>query len=356
MEKELKSKSVLIVDDVPENRYYVAEILSTKTKYRVMTASDGDFVFQLDESNYPDLILLDIMMPGINGYEAANIMKDNPDTKDIPIIFLTANEDRESIVQAFKHGGVDYITKPFHSEELLARVNAQMRLKVMQDELKQKNKMLANSEIHLKHLVDEKTDRIEKVTMALVTVLEDANLANDDDTGNHIKRVSEYSALIADEYGMDNEMVKKIKLYASLHDVGKVGIPDSILKKPGKYTEDEFAIMKQHVIIGGKMLDNPDIDIMARNIALYHHEKWNGTGYGHGLKGSSIPIEARIVALADVFDALVTKRVYKEPFSLEKTDSIIKSESKKHFDPDIVEIYFKNKSRIVEIKNFLRDK
>jgi putative nucleotidyltransferase with HDIG domain len=232
-------------------------------------------------------------------------------------------------------------------------VQAQLRLKNLQDELRRKNRLLADREEHLTHLVDEKTRTIEKMTIGLVTVLEDANLANDDETGNHIIRVSEYAALLADHYGADRDFVKRIRLYASLHDVGKVGIPDVILKKPGLYSPAEFKAMKQHVIIGHRMLDNVEIDIMARNIAYYHHEKWDGSGYANGLSGEAIPLEARIIALADVFDALTSKRIYKDAFPFPKAEQIILAERGRHFDPRIVDVFFDRKADFIRIKESL---
>jgi putative two-component system response regulator len=348
--------TVLIIDDVLENRKLVAAILTQYTDYTIWTAADGMAVSAISPHKLPDLILLDIMMPQINGYEVARKLRENDLTRLIPVIFLTSKADTNSKIRGFQQGGVDYITKPFNKDELLARVNAHIRLKNFQDELKIKNKMLADREVHLRHLVEEKTQKIENVTIALVTALEDANLANDGDTGNHIKRVSAYAALLASAYGTGTDYVKRIKLFASLHDVGKVGITDAILKKPGQYTSGEFNLIKQHVIIGGKLLDNPAIDLMARNIALYHHEKWDGSGYCAGLAGDKIPLEARIVALADVYDALSNKRIYKPAFGRQKVEIIIAEERGKHFDPQIADIFFEQKDSMFEIRRRYKDK
>lgn len=347
------AKKILIVDDIAQNRKLLAALLSQSFDCHIRMAADGSAVLDMIDQDLPDLILLDIMMPGMDGFEVARILQKKEKTREIPIIFITAKTDVESKVEAFRRGGVDYVTKPFHKDELLARVRAQLHLKNLQDELRAKNRMLADREVHLTHLVDEKMRTIEKMTLNLVTVLEDANLANDGDTGNHIRRVSEYSALLADVYGMDLEYVKRIRVYASLHDVGKVGISDAILKKPGRYNEEEFQGMKQHVLIGYRMLDNVEIDPMARNIARYHHEKWNGSGYVAGLNGEDIPLEARIVALADVFDALTTKRVYKEAFSVSKAEKIIIEERGRHFDPRIVDVFLERKGHFVRIKELL---
>jgi len=328
--------TILIVDDIAENRRLLATTITKHTNYAVRLASDGDVVLKAIERDLPDLILLDIMMPGMDGYAVSKALKSNPVTKDIPIIFLTAMTDVASKVEAFELGGVDYVTKPFNEYELLARIHAHIRLKNFQD--------------HLNDLVEEKTQKIEKITFVLVNALENVNLFNDEDTGNHIKRVSEYSAFMAEKYGCAEDFVKRIRLYAPLHDVGKVSLRDAILRKPGKYTEEEFLAMQQHVVIGARLLDSEEIDPMAKNVALYHHEKWDGTGYVNRLAGEAIPLEARIVAIADVHDALVTERVYKRAFTDEEAYRIVREESGKHFDPKLAEIFLNHTETIREIK------
>lgn len=330
---------ILIVDDIAENRRLLATTIKRRTPYSVQLASDGESVLKAIEKDLPDLILLDIMMPGLDGYAVSQALKSNPATRDIPIIFLTAMTDVESKVKAFKLGGVDYVTKPFSEPELLSRIHAHIRLKNFQD--------------HLNHLVEEKTKKIENITIALVNALENANLANDTDTGNHIRRVSEYSAFLAEQYGCDSDFTKRIKLYASLHDVGKVGIPDALLKNPGKYTDEEFRAMQQHVVIGARMLDSEGIDSMAKNVALYHHEKWDGTGYIHHLAGEAIPLEARIVTVVDVYDALITERVYKKAFTEEEACQFIREQAGKHFDPHLAEIFLAHLPEIRAIKKRL---
>jgi len=344
---------ILIVDDVATNRQYLAMILGETEDYEIRLASNGKDALEYLTGEKPDLILLDIMMPEMDGYEVASRLKSNERTEDIPILFITAVTGTENIVKAFELGGLDYINKPFNKQELLSRVSAHLNLKLARMELEEKNLMLKDRELQLIELVDEKTKRLEGTTMALVNALENANLFNDTDTGNHIARVGAYAALFAREYGCNEDFIKRIKLYSSLHDVGKVGIPDKILKKPGKYTPDEFIQMQEHVIIGSRMLDNPAIDIMAKNITLYHHEKWDGTGYVRGLAGEDIPLEARIVAISDVYDALGTKRPYKDPFPEEQIDRIISEGKGFHFDPVLVDIYLRCKKGLLEIKERL---
>ncbi len=344
---------ILIVDDNNENRRVLATVLSKNTDYDLTLANDGPSALESTYQENPDLILLDIMMPGMDGYQVAEKLKSNTESADIPILFITANTDSDSISMAFKTGGIDYITKPFNPDELLARVNAQVKIKRYQDELKTKNKLLESRKLLLMDEVDEKTKMVDDISSALITALESANILNDTDTGNHIKRVSEYAGFLAEKISESSDFIKQIKLYSSLHDVGKVGIPDELLKNPGTFSPKEMEEMKQHVDFGAKMLTATGIPEMAANIAKYHHEKWDGTGYLAGLKGVEIPLEARIVALADVYDALGTKRVYKDAFQEKRIDKIITDERGKHFDPELVDIYLKNKLHFLKIKKRL---
>jgi putative two-component system response regulator len=358
--------TILVVDDKPTNLDVLFNVFEN-TEYDVLFASDGNACLQLAENERPNLILLDVMMPGIDGFETCQRLKANKNTQNIPVIFMTALADTADKIRGFEQGAVDYITKPIQPEEVLARVKTHLTIEQLQtklriknnelqeknDELHAKNAMLADREVHLTHLVEEKTKKIGNITMALVNALENANLLNDIDTGRHIRRVSAYSALIAEKYGCNSDFVKRIKLYASLHDVGKVGLADAVLKKPGKYTKAEYLLMQQHVAIGAQMLDSNEIDGMAKSIALYHHERWDGTGYVHRLRGEAIPLEARIVSIADVYDALITERIYKEAFSEKEAERIIDEEAGRHFDPQLVKIFLNHKYDIRKIKKTL---
>jgi putative two-component system response regulator len=335
-----------------DNRKLLSSIIARETDYEIVTAKSGGDVIEMlmkEDSDLPDLILMDVMMPEINGFETVRILKKTPRTAEIPVIFITGLDDAQSIMKAFEAGGIDYITKPFNKNELIARVNTHLKLVTALKDLEYKNGLLMDREKQLSDLVEEKTKKLDNITLAMVAAFENVNLLNDTDTGKHIKRVREYSVLLAGIYGCDNEFVKKIQIYSSLHDVGKVSMPDELLKKQGIFDKDEAEKMKQHVAAGFKMLDSPDIDMMAKNIVLYHHEKWDGTGYLKNLKGYEIPLEARIVAFADVYDALTTGRVYKKPFTEEETESVIKSSSGKHFEPRIVEVFFDNREKFIEI-------
>lgn len=337
---------ILVVDDNPANLNVLFDIFGDM-KYDVLFASDGESCLRLVETEYPDLILLDVMMPGIDGFETCRRLKANDRTKEIPVIFMTALSETLDKVRGLELGAVDYITKPIQPEEVLARVKTHLTLRKMY-------RMLQDREVHLSALVEEKTRMATNVTIALVNALENANRLNDTDTGNHIKRVGEYAAFLAATYGCEPDFVKRIRLYAPLHDVGKVGLPDRILRKPGQFTKEEFVEMQQHVVFGASLLAGDGLDAMARNIALYHHERWDGSGYVHQLAGEQIPLEARIVAVADVYDALVTARVYKPAFPDEKAVQMITGEAGKHFDPAIVTLFLAYKEEIFEIKASLQ--
>ncbi len=333
---------ILVVDDNPANLNVLFDIFGDM-KYDVLFASDGESCLRLVEIEWPDLILLDVMMPGIDGFETCRRLKANERTRDIPVMFMTALAETVDKVKGLELGAVDYVTKPIQPEEVLARVKTHLTMRKMFT-------MLQDREKHLTHLVEEKTRMVGNITHALVNALENANRLNDTDTGNHIKRVGEYAAFLAAQCGCDYDFVKRIRLYAPLHDVGKVGIPDRLLRKPGAYTHEEFIEMQQHVVFGASMLNSDGIDVMARNIALYHHERWDGNGYVGKLAQEGIPLEARIVAVADVYDALVSERVYKPAFSQEEAEQIIALDAGKHFDPKLVEIFLANREEILRIK------
>jgi len=350
MVRQQKKKAIILaVDDAPANLGLLFEFLDD-AEFEVLVSQNGQSAIKrVHNTPPPDLILLDVIMPGMDGFETCRRLKADQNTKDIPVIFMTALGDTVDKVKGFSLGAVDYITKPIEAEEVLGRIKTHLTLKYLQDELKTKNVMLANREIHLMHLVEEKTQTIENITLALVNALEHANALNDLDTGKHLKRVGEYAALLADLYGCKQDFVKRIHLYAPLHDVGKVGLSDALLKKSGKYTAEERTQMQQHVVFGASVLGREGIDAMSRNIALYHHERWDGTGYVNRLAGETIPLEARIVALVDVYDALLSKRVYKQAFSEEKAKQLIREERGKHFEPGLVDIFFQHLPAIQKI-------
>ena len=345
-------RNVLIVDDCPEERFVLSHILARDTDLHVLTAADGAEALEVcrrEPPLLPELILLDIIMPPPDGFEVAETLRRNAATRDIPIIFITALRDRESKDRIAKITSADYVSKPFKEQEIMARVNTQIELKKVFSDLKMKNFILENVQSYLMNMVTEKTRRIKGVTLALVNALENASLLNDSETGNHVHRVSEYAVVLARGSGNSGNFAARMKLYASLHDIGKMGLSDVILKKSGRYSPEDFEQMKQHVIFGYKILDHENIDIMAKNIVLYHHEKWDGTGYVHGLKGNGIPLEARIVTLADVYDALRSPKTYRPTFSQKQAFEYIMENAGKQFDPDLVEVFKENHHKICEI-------
>ncbi len=350
---DLTNCKVLIAEDSESIVELLQDIFEALTDYSILIAHDGEEALELIGSNDVDLILLDIMMPKLDGFEVAKQVKTNLLFQHIPIIFMTGIVDEHFMVKAFGLGGIDYVTKPMNTRVLLERVRAQLTLKRTQDELKYKNMLLQDREMHLSALVEEKTRKNQQITMAMVSALENANHYNDLDTGNHIRRVSRYSSLLAKEYGCDHDFVNRIENYASLHDVGKLGIPDNILKKPGPLSPEEFEVIEQHVRYGFEMLNTPAVDVMAKNIVLYHHERWDGKGYINRLRGEEIPLEARIVTLADVYDALSFKRVYKDAFNEPEIDDYFRGSAGYHFDPTLVELFFDVKPQLITIKENL---
>lgn len=302
---------ILIVDDEPLNLKVLKQVL--QDDYRLSFAKNGMDALELVKKEKPRLILLDVMMPGMTGFEVCKRLKDDPDTQTIPVIFVTALTDEADESQGFKTGGVDYINKPISPAIVRARVKTHLSL------------------IHI--------DELKSTHLELIQRLGRAAEFKDNETGMHVIRMSHVSGRIALEMGMDAGFAEQLVHAAPMHDIGKIGIPDQVLLKPGKLDEEELATMRTHPQLGADILDKSTSPLikLAYTVALYHHEKWDGTGYPYGLKGEEIPIEARIVAIADVFDALLSKRPYKEAWPIDKVVEEIKSQSNRHFDPAVVE-------------------
>jgi len=340
--------NILIVDDVLENIQVALNILK-EDSYNFSYAKDGEEALRLLNKGNFDLILLDIMMPGIDGYEVCRRMKKDPRLTDIPVIFLTAKADTDSLSKAFEVGGLDYITKPFHANELLARVKTHL-------ELYQAKKILKDNNLSLKTKLKLERERIftelEKSQKEMIFVLTELVESVSDETGKHIRRVAEYSRLLAHYHPAISEEDAEVIYHASpMHDIGKMGIPNHILHKEGALTQEEFEVMKTHTSKAHAYLKVPDRKIMkaADIIAYEHHEKWNGKGYPRGLKGEEIHIFGRIVALADVFDALTHKRIYKDAWSVDEAVTYIIEHSGTQFDPKIVELFEANIDEFIAI-------
>ncbi len=333
-------QSVLIVDDTTENIDVLEAIL--QDDYKIKAATRGKIALRIAEKSQPDIILLDIMMPEMDGYEVCKKLKENPLTAHIPVIFVTAMNEEKDEAKGFTVGAIDYVTKPVSPVIVKARVRTHLALSNQQREL----------DIQVK----EKTSELHKSRIDLVQRLGRASEYKDNETGLHVVRMSKYCKLIALEYGVSDKEADLIELAAPMHDVGKIGIEDKIIQKPGKLDKDEWERMQEHSVIGSEILGvhNDDLLNAASIMALQHHEKWNGKGYPNGLKKEEIHLYARIVAVADVFDALTSRRPYKEPWTNEKAINLIKEERGEHFDPIVADAFLSITDEIIKIqKQFL---
>ena len=333
LENTLKGSKILIVDDVPDNREMLEQILELEG-YDVVQVPSGEVALEIAPRTSPDLILLDIMMPGIDGFETCKRLKSDEATRNIPVIFITARTDPDDVVKGFQAGGVDYITKPFTLEEIRGRVKNHLSLKLMLQSLQVQSQIL-NKE------VKERTKELDNARLEIIQRLARATEYCDNITGSHIMRIRNYCGLLGRACGMNEAEVDILTHASAMHDVGKIGISDTILLKPGKLDPDERKIMETHVNIGVEILSGSRSELitMAKTIALTHHEKWDGTGYINGLKGEDIPLEGRICALCDVFDALTVDRPYRKAMSIEATMAEIEPLSGKHFDPHLVKLF-----------------
>lgn len=316
--------------------------------YDVISAASGRDALSAIRSGPVDLVLVDYRLPDMPGIRLCQHLKQTPDTDVVPVVMLLPGQNREDRVRSLQAGADDFITRPFDDIELRARVRSLLRVKLLHQRLRNEKLLL---EVRLR----ERTREIEELTLGLVAALEKATEFNDMDTGSHILRVCETSQLLARTIGLPDVMTEKIRRYASLHDIGKVAVPHHILKKQDKLTPEEWDEMKRHTLYGYELLVTARADVVAQNIAYCHHEKFDGTGYPQGLIGRQIPIEARIVALADVFDALLSPRCYKDPYPEEAALNVIYRDSGKHFDPDLVAAFKLRLSEIQEIRDRYRD-
>lgn len=366
---------VLIVDDEPVNLAVLAKTLTPF--FHVRACKTGEEALQAALGNpAPDLILLDISMPVMDGYEVLKKLRKNAKTKEIPVIYITALDNTIDEEKGFQLGAVDYITKPFRPAIVLERVRVHLELKRARDFLKDQNAWL-EEEVTRRF---EENQLIQDVSMSVISGLTETR---DLDTGDHILRTQAYVETLGRRLQKNPKYVGRLDdLYLSsivkaspLHDVGKIGIPDRILLKPGPLDEEEFAVMKTHCQIGGNAIRNAINRSMISNtgkmrtakptslifleeaelIAIYHHEKWDGSGYPFGLSGSQIPLSGRLMALADVFDALTKFRIYKKPWSIEAAFDYIVSQKGKHFDPDIVESFEEERISFERIHSILKD-
>ncbi len=338
--------TVLVVDDTPANLSLLSNLL--KEQYRIKVANSGIKALELAAAAPPDLVLLDIMMPEMDGYEVCRRLKASDATRHVPVIFLTAKTRIEDEELGFSVGAVDFIHKPISPPIVVARVKTQLEIKAWHDFLQDQNTWL-------KQQVDKRLTEVNHLQDATICVMVSLAEFRDETTGNHIRRTQEYIRLLALELAkrphysalLTSSYIEHLSKSAPLHDVGKIAIPDHILLKPGKHTPEEFAIMKTHAQRGYDMLKRAgehmgaqgEFMTLAMEIAGCHHEKWDGSGYPNGLAGAAIPLSARLMAIADVFDALLARRPYKEPMSVAQATTIILEGRGKHFDPEVVEAF-----------------
>ena len=352
----IENLSVLAVDDEPFNLDLIEAAFLDYDNIKITNAIDGQSALEhLDNTEF-DVVLLDISMPNMDGLEVLEKIRKNPKLKQLPVLMVTANAERES--EALGLGASDFIAKPYDIEVLCARtlnyakLNAYYKQVENQKEILEKEVALRTKELQEALLLSKETE------YEISTRLGRASEFRDLETGGHIKRMSHYSELLARLYGLDEEECKLILYAAPLHDIGKVGIPDKILLKPGRFEPEEFEVMKQHAAIGAKMLEGAErfpVIHAGQIIALQHHEKWDGSGYPNALQAEEIHLHARIITIADVFDALSSKRCYKEAMPLEKVLSIMKNDSGTHFDPNLVPLLLDNLEMFLEIQETYQD-
>jgi len=339
-------RNVYVADDVSINIELVESVFRNDADLFIRKAGNGKELMKCIEANgAPDLLILDLMMPVMDGFDVLECLRELRTSKYFPIIVLSALTDKQSIVRALSLGADDYVTKPFFVEELKARVGNMLKLKERDEYLNTSLDVMESNLI-------EKLQMIEQTQVEVIIRLGKAAEFRDDETGRHIERIAAYVNLITEKLGMNREQRTMMQYAAPMHDVGKIGIPDGVLMKAGKLTEDEFKIIKLHTVIGSRILSGTSLPLLelAREIALSHHERWDGCGYPLGLEGNAIPISGRIVAVADVFDAITSERVYKAAWPIGKALEYIKDMRGSQFDADIVDAFFSIEDQIIGVR------
>ncbi|MCF8075344.1 MAG: response regulator [Desulfotignum sp.] len=329
--------TVLVVDDVKENIDVLSHILSDH--YRVKAATSGEMALTVARKTLPDIILLDIMMPGMDGYDTCRRLKQIPETRNIPVIFVTAKNQVMDEVKGFETGAVDYIGKPVNPVITLARVKTHIAL--------------SNQKKCLEIQVQEQTREIRETRLEIIRKLGRAAEYKDNDTGLHVERMSRYTYLIATAYGLDDHESQLVLQASPMHDIGKIGVPDMVLKKPGRLTVQEWNLMDKHPLIGGRIIGESRAELLqaARIIAEQHHERWDGTGYPYRLKADEIHVYARLTSVADVFDALTSRRPYKAAWDIDAAVDLIQDQKGKQFDPAVVDAFSAVLPDILNIKH-----
>ncbi|MCA9790375.1 MAG: two-component system response regulator [Candidatus Eremiobacteraeota bacterium] len=348
----MENNTILVIDDEEAVCNVLIRQLARAGLSNVITCSDPTKAVECFTETEPDLVILDINMPGMSGFEVLEALReqDAEQLVAVPIIVLTGEGGRDTRLHALEGGARDFLTKPCDPVELTARVKGYLEVRRLHSKLKQHNE-------ELDALVRQRTREVEESKLEIIQRLMAAAEYRDDDTGNHILRMSQYCELVAIQMGLSESHCDRVLWASPMHDIGKIGIPDSILLKPGKLTNDEWELMKTHAAIGADLLSGSSSPVlqMAETIARTHHEKWNGQGYPKGLEGTAIPLEGRIVAIADVFDALVSERPYKKAWAVDDALEEIRRCSGSHFDPEVVDAFFRALPDILAIREAFAD-
>lgn len=358
---------IAIIDDEKINIDMIQYYLEMEGFKNLISTDNSAMAFSMIEAQRPDLVLSDINMPDVSGLDLLSQIRGHQGLEKTPVIILTASSDNETKISALKQGATDLLAKPIHHGELIARIRNVLNVKVYQDQLKAQTESLEDA-------VRLRTAELESSRLSVIQCLARAAEFRDDDTGQHVIRVGKYARIIGDALGLPEQELRLLEPAAQLHDVGKIGVEDSILLKPGKLTSEEYELMKKHcgfgkkivnclpereaelirmhTEMGAKIMDIPDSPILtlAKVIAMTHHERWDGTGYPLGLSGVDIPVEGRITAVADVFDALMSKRSYKPAFPLVKCFDILEEGRGTHFDPSVLDAFFSRRQEIIQVQ------
>jgi putative two-component system response regulator len=343
--QQILNAKVLIVDDQPSNVALLGKLLRAEGYANVTATTDSREVMTLYQANSYDVVLLDLNMPHLDGFAVMAQLKQIEQDSYVPILVLTAQADTATRLRALESGARDFLSKPFDRTEVLTRMRNMLEVRLLQNRVRDQNRILERR-------VSERTQELLETRLEVIRRLGRAAEYRDNETGLHIIRMSKYSEILGRVAGMDEMQCEALLNASPMHDIGKIGIPDTILLKPGKFEPHEWEIMKTHTTIGAEILSGHHSELMemAQVIAMTHHEKWDGSGYPHGLKGEDIPLVGRIVALADVFDALTSERPYKKAWSVLDALAYIEENRSKHFDPELVEVFHASLPEVMAIK------
>lgn len=346
--KNKKSPTILIIDDNSTNVLLLEKMLGIFGYNNIISSTDSREAIDLYKTYEPDLLLLDLKMPYLDGFQVLEKLNEIKEDDYIPVIIITAQDDKENRIKALKLGAKDFIGKPFDNAEVMMRIRNMLEIRLLQKQVKENNK-------HLKDRVKDRTRKLEGLQIELIERLLRAAEFRDNDTGNHVSRIGAYAFELGKLTGLSNEFCDMLMYASMMHDIGKIGIPDSILLKTDKLDKEEWETMKTHTDKGAEIMTESSFGViqLAEEIALYHHERWDGTGYPKGLREDEIPIAGRITAICDVFDALLSDRPYKKAWPLEAVIKEIEKGRGTHFDPYLAQLFLDNIDMFIDIKDTL---